>query len=140
MANNDEMILKLKKEVAAGKEELKKYPARVTPLTTCNLELYGVKYNFHAGVPTLLLVQLNALQMAAKDLGIGANEIMLGSFSLLDWITDANNFNLHHQRAEKKRKLDALEKQLTSLLSEDKQKEMEIMNLADSLTSLLNTL
>ena len=68
--------------------------------------------------------------LSARDLGIDTSALMIFGYSLDDWITDIkNNLKIQKHKAEKK-KLDALEKQLTQLLSDDKQTELQINALA----------
>lgn len=81
----------------------------------------------------MLLIKLNALLISAKDLEINTSTLMISGSSLDDWITDVEaNLEVQRYKAEKK-KLDMLEKQLTALLSDDKQTELQI----DSLEELL---
>lgn len=81
----------------------------------------------------MLLIKLNALLISAKDLEIDTSTLMISGSSLDDWIADAKaNLEVQRYKAEKK-KLDMLEKQLTALLSDDKQTELQI----DSLEELL---
>ena len=73
------------------------------------------------------------MRLSAKDLGIDTNKLMISGYSLDNWITDVkNNLSIQNYRTKKK-KLDSLEKQLTALLSDDKQTELQI----DSLEELL---
>lgn len=81
----------------------------------------------------MLLIKLNALLISAKDLEIDTSTLMISGSSLDDWIADVKaNLEVQRYKAEKK-KLDMLEKQLTALLSDDKQTELQI----DSLEELL---
>ena len=81
----------------------------------------------------MLLIKLNALLISAKDLEIDTSTLMISGSSLDDWIADVKA-NLEVQRyKDEKKKLDMLEKQLTALLSDDKQTELQI----DSLEELL---
>ena len=87
----------------------------------------------HIDSSEMLLIKLNALLISAKDLEIDTSTLMISGSSLDDWIADVKA-NLEVQRyKDEKKKLDMLEKQLTALLSDDKQTELQI----DSLEELL---
>lgn len=130
---NDERIMQLKKTIEEKRQELASKPTRFNPITNCLLVLDKVTYNLHIDSSEMLLIKLNALLISAKDLEIDTSTLMISGSSLDDWIADVKaNLEAQRYKAEKK-KLDMLEKQLTALLSDDKQTELQI----DSLEELL---
>lgn len=136
MANkNDERIMKLREEISERRKSLAKKPAVFHPVTNCLLTLHGVTYNLHVNTSKLLLVKLNALKLSAEDLGISTEEIPISGYPLDCWIADVQNYLQAQQYKQEKAKLDSLEKQLTALLSSDKQTELQIDDLEAMLKS-----
>ena len=130
---NDERIMELKKTIEEKRQEFASKPTRFNPITNCLLVFDQVTYNLHIDSSEMLLIKLNALLISAKDLEIDTSTLMISGSSLDDWIADVKaNLEVQRYKAEKK-KLDMLEKQLTALLSDDKQTELQI----DSLEELL---
>ena len=129
--NNDERIIKLKKQIDEKRKELKKKNSRFTPITNCVLELDGLRYNLHLQSTPMLMMKLHMLQMAADDLredypNSPFGDVQISGYKISDWIADiAANLEIQAFKAEKQ-KLDKLEKQLTELLSNDKQTELMI--------------
>lgn len=130
---NDERIMQLKATIEQKRKELSGTSTRFNPITNCLLVLDKVTYNLHVESNELLLIRLNSMYLSAKDLEIDTSTLMISGYCLDDWITDVkNNLKIQKYKAEKK-KLDTLEKQLTQLLSDDKQTELQI----DALAKLL---
>lgn len=128
---NDDRIMQLKEQIEKKREELAiSNTSRFIPITNCLLVIDKTTYNLHVDSSELLLIKLNSMRLSAKDLGIDTNKLMISGYSLDNWITDVkNNLSIQNYRTEKK-KLDSLEKQLTALLSDDKQTELQIDQLA----------
>lgn len=128
---NDDRIMQLKEQIEKKREELAaSNTSRFIPITNCLLVIDKTTYNLHVDSSELLLIKLNLMRLSAKDLGIDTNKLMISGYSLDNWITDVkNNLSIQNYRTEKK-KLDSLEKQLTALLSDDKQTELQIDQLA----------
>lgn len=128
---NDDRIMQLKEQIEKKREELAaSNTSRFVPITNCLLVIDKTTYNLHVDSSELLLIKLNSMRLSAKDLGIDTSKLMISGYSLDNWITDVkNNLSIQNYRAEKK-KLDSLEKQLTALLSDDKQTELQIDQLA----------
>lgn len=127
---NDERIMQLKQQIEKKRNELAERNSRFVPITNCLLFLDKVTYNLHAESSEMLLVKLNMIAMSARDLGIDTSKFIISGYSLNDWIEDVKN-NLEVQKYKKEKSdLNALEKKLTALLSEDKQTELEIDRLA----------
>ena len=127
---NDERIIELKAQIKKKKEEMAKNKSRFIPETNCLLVLDKVTYNLHVENLPLLLLKLNMMAMSAKNLGMDISEIEISGYSLAQWITDIKNNMEVQVWKQEKRKLDVLEKQLTTLLSDDKKTELEIDNIA----------
>lgn len=132
---NDERIMRLRAEIDERRKALAKKPAVFHPVTNCQLTLHGVTYNLHVHTSELLLVKLNALKLSAEDLGISTEEIPISGYPLDCWIADVQNYLQAQQYKQEKAKLDSLEKQLTALLSSDKQTELQIDDLEAMLKS-----
>lgn len=132
--NNDERILSLKAQIKEKKEQLKNKKTRFVPETNCILELDGVKYNLHTVTDYYLLLKLTLLKMSAKEIEIDPDDVVLSGYPLTQWINDVQSkLDYERYRAEKQ-KLDSLERQLTNLLSDSKQTELKI----DELAAMLN--
>ncbi len=127
---NDERIMQLKQQIEKKRNELTEHNSKFVPITNCLLVLDKVTYNLHVESSEMLLIKLNMIAMSAKDLDIDTSKLIISGYSLNDWITDVKS-NLEVQRYKKEKSdLNALEKKLTALLSEDKQTELEIDRLA----------
>lgn len=127
---NDERIMQLKQQIEKKRNELAEHSSRFVPITNCLLVLDKVTYNLHVESSELLLIKLNMMAMSAKDLGMDTSKVIISGYSLNDWVEDVKS-NLEVQRYKKeKSNLNALEKNLDALLSEDKQTELEIDKLA----------
>jgi hypothetical protein len=127
---NDERIMQLKSKIEKKRIELDKHRNRFNPITNCLLTLDKVTYNLNVESSELFLIKLNMMAMSAKDLNIDTSKLIISGYSLDDWIEDVKA-NLEVQRHKKEKKdLDRLEKELTALLSDDKQTELEIDRLA----------
>ena len=131
---NDDRIMQLKEQIEKKREELAaSNTSRFIPITNCLLLIDKTTYNLHVDSSELLLIKLNSMRLSAKDLGIDTSKLIISGYSLDNWITDVkNNLSIQNYRTKKK-KLDMLEKQLTALLSDDKQTALQI----DSLEELL---
>ena len=127
---NDERIMQLKQQIEKKRNELTEHNSRFVPITNCLLVLDKVTYNLHVESSEMMLIKLNMIAMSAKDLGIDTSKLIISGYSLDNWIEDVKS-NLEVQRYKKeKSNLNALEKKLDALLSEDKQTELEIDRLA----------
>ena len=127
---NDERIMQLKQQIEKKRNELAEHNSRFVPITNCLLVLDKTTYNLHVESSEMMLIKLNIIAMSAKDLGIDTSKLIISGYSLNDWIADVKS-NLEVQRYKKEKSdLNALEKKLTALLSEDKQTELEIDRLA----------
>ena len=80
-----------------------------------------------------LLVKINALIKSAESLNLSAEYITISGFSLADWFDDIKSKKDSIDYRDKKRELTIIENKLNSLLSDDKQTELQI----DSLEALL---
>ena len=125
---NDERIIELKKVIEKKREELNNMHHRFVPRTTCILQLDGETYNLNVSTE-------NLNYLLADSLKIPAEEIKISGFSLVDWACDISEKIESIKYRDKKRELTNIEKQLNSLLSDDKQTELQI----DSLESLLKS-
>ena len=132
---NDERIIKLKEIIEKKREELNNMQSRFSPKTNCILQLDGETYNLNVSTQNLayLLIKINALIQSAELLNMSAEEVTLSGFSLADWFDDIKSKKDSIDYRDKKRELTTIENKLNSLLSSDKQTELQI----DSLEVLL---
>lgn len=128
--NNDERIMTLKAQIEEKKKDLKNKKTKFSPETNCLIELDGVRYNLHTITDHTLLLKLNLLKMSAEDLELNLDEIVISGYPLSLWISDIKNKLEYEKYKAEKQKLDMLEKQLTNLLSDTKQTELKIDELA----------
>lgn len=131
MASNDERIILLKERIKNKKELLKASYVRFTPITNCDLELDGVRYNLHLHSTPMLMMKLYNLQKAAAELEkeypfIPFLDVQISGYKIQDWIQDIADFLAVQNYRQEKKKLEDLEKELTKLLSSDKQTELKI--------------
>lgn len=132
---NDERIIKLKEIIEKKREELNNMHSRFAPKTNCILQLDGETYNLNVSTQNLtyLLVKINALIQSAELLNMSAEKVTISGFSLADWFDDIKSKKDSIDYRDKKRELTTIENKLNSLLSSDKQTELQI----DSLEALL---
>ena len=131
---NDEKILELKKQIENKRQILKKQNVSYSPITNCLLVLDKVIYNLCVENLELMLIKVNMMVIAAKDAGIDTSKFIISGFTLDDWLTDIKGLLSVQRYKKENNKLNELEKQLTSLLTDDKKVELEIENLAALLT------
>lgn len=133
---NDEMILQLKKKVEEQKAELAKLPRTLQSETSTvfrpdvenmNLRVMSVEQL------KLLKVKLHTYTMAATDLGMEQNEVVISGFSIDKWMHDIDMQISVLTRAEKEKKLKETEATLNRMLSDDKRTELELQELAKML-------
>lgn len=127
---NDERIMQLKQQIEIKRKELANQNSRFIPATNCMLLLDNVTYNLHLEITEWLLIKVNMIAMSAKDLGMDISQVEISGYKLTDWLEDIGNKLKTQKYKEEKRKLEKLEKQLDSLLSDDKRTELEIDNIA----------
>lgn len=134
MANNDSVILELKKQVEA-KKALIKDSSKFSPITNASLELDGIRYNLHTlSKDTLLFVLAKVVALDNALLEILEEEtLVLSGFPASEWITDLKaRYAVLNANTEKER-LRKLENRLHDLLSNDKKVELELDELKKSL-------
>ena len=133
---NDEMILQLKIKVEEQKAELAKLPRTLQSETSTvfrqdvdnlNLRVMSVEQL------KLLKVKLYTYAMAAADLEIGIDEVIISGFSIDKWMHDIDTQISVLTRAEKEKKLKETEATLNRMLSDDKRTELELQELAKML-------
>lgn len=133
-AKNDDVILKLKKEIET-KKKLIKSSERFTPVTNCSLVLDGESFNLNVlGKKQIvpLMVKLNAYAKSAEDLGV-SDDLEYSGFKIEDWMVDLKSRWGFINRANEEARLKALELKLHNLLSVDKKVELELAEIAASI-------
>jgi len=124
---NDEKIMALKSQIQEKKKSLKT-KKRFTPITNCNLELDGVRYNIQVPnkeILTTLLVKLNMYRLSVVDLDL-EDEYIISGYNVNEWITDVKLKLEILKYEEEDRKLKRLELQLENLLSNEKKVSLAI--------------
>ena len=145
-SNNDDRIMTLKKEIAEKRNNLDNTRTRFSPRTNCMLELDGVKYNLNVNDMQTNRYILMKLALLKRSIGIvidnydvpefTQDDITISGYPLSAWLFDVQNKIKYDSWKEDKKKLDSLEKQLTKLLSNDKQTELMIDELASTLNKI----
>ena len=133
---HDLRVATLRTDIATKREALAGRSSRFTPITNCSLELDGARYNLHTlGRETLVLlaVKLQILKTATAELKFADSDLIIGGFTAADWLTDVRaRLAIVALRAEEA-KLNALDKQLAGLLSDDAKTELAL----DEITAAL---
>lgn len=81
-----------------------------------------------------MLTYLNMWVISAENICVDPVNIMFSGFSVLDWMADLRSKREVVVYQEESKKLDALNKQLEKLLSDDKKTELELDSIAALLT------
>ena len=119
---NDKVILNLQKDIETKTANIRK-AERFQPITNCNLELYGTRYNINV----LNKYQLQLITATLKSLATHSDEdFIINGFVLSSWITDLESKFATLTIQEEKSRLEALKKKLHDLLSIDTKVELEI--------------
>lgn len=140
MNKNDEKIMKLREAIAEKRKELDgSEHKRFSPITHCRVPVELVSansdgyYNLNAmskGALVNLLIKLNMYRLSMVDLGLDTSSVPYGwDFSIDDIIRDISAKIAVYNYREEMQKLDVLEARLEELLSDEKQKELEIENI-----------
>lgn len=130
---NDATILKLKEQIAKKKKELGK-TSRLSSVTNMSLEIDGTRYNLHV-VDKIKLQQLaikvKMYLMSAKELDL--EEVEYSGYTLYEWLGDILDKLSIIEHKEKEAELAKLEAKLSKMLSNEKQVELELQDIAEKL-------
>lgn len=135
MSKNDELILKLKKQIEEKEISLGK-SKRFAPITNCILDLNGLKININTLQKEALigvLVQINSLAMSADSLGL-LDDYNIDGYGIESWVTDLKNKLESLKTKQKEQELRQMKDRLEQLLSQDKKVELELEKIAESLS------
>lgn len=130
---NDDRVLQLMEVINKKKSELKGVK-KFTSLTNCILELDDQKFNLNVlqlDDLQLLLVRLNMYLISAENIGIS---LEFSGYNITEWITDIKCKIEIFEYKKKEAELKALESKLEKMLSNEKETELEL----DEIASLLN--
>lgn len=128
MTKNDTRIMNLKADIQKRKETLTLSPVTFRPETNCILKLDGKNINLHACDEEKLLslaIDLNCRLISAASLPApfipetDPEKIMINGFSIKSWMSDIYNLMQSEKYEKEIRKLNGLERELGTLLSED---------------------
>ena len=96
--SNDEMILKLKEQIANRKAEFDKLPKNFVAETSCiYIDEAGEKYNLRVMTADQLIplrVKLHMYEMSANDLNIDIHSFTVSGFTVDKWIHDIQGTEL----------------------------------------------
>lgn len=138
MSKNDDKILSIKQSIAKKRESMGKKP-RFIPITNCSIDFRGTRYNLnvmnHITQLAGLASEIKSLEMSASELGLLEYAVISG-YNVSEWIQDILQKINVIKYAERERELDALEKQLNDLLSDDKQTELRIEALSKAFENI----
>lgn len=133
-SNNDARILILKEQIRRERDRIAE-AKRFTPATTC---IYTFPNNTKLSLRALtedeliqLLIIVNALKASAEKLNYP--DARFQGFTLEEWEYDIAGCLEQRHLHERKAKLARYEKQLDSLLSDDKKTELELNAIAKDL-------
>lgn len=128
MTKNDTRIMNLKADIQKRKETLTLSPVTFRPETNCMLKLDGKNFNLHTCDEEKLLslaIDLNCKLISAASLPApfipetDPKKIMVNGFSIKAWMNDIYNLMQSEKYEKELRKLNGLERELSTLLSED---------------------
>lgn len=128
MGKNDDKIIELQKLIAERESAIPK--VKFDPVTSCILELDGVKYNLNvADMNTLIYLycKLESLNTAYNNIEKNNSSIpvlKISGFELYEWMCDVSSKIDDLLRKSEKEKLKNYKNQLEKLLSEDKKTEL----------------
>ena len=131
---NDEKIIALKDQIAKKRENLAKKPT-FSPITNCNIELFGTRCNLHAANRenlVLMMCTLQSLQTTAESNHM-EDYLVISGYPAKDWISDIKSRLRVMQYNEDAKVLNQLERRLDSMLSDDKKTELELDSIAELL-------
>lgn len=130
---NDQQILELKTQIKFKKSELEKI--KFVPITNCQLELWGQRYNLHASNKDTLMLLASTIRMLLinNDVLFPGQIFMISGYSTLDWLEDIKKKIQSLSYKEEESKLSALETRLHELLSTDKKVELELDSIKEQL-------
>lgn len=138
MSKNDSKIIELKEGITKKRKDLSRASVKTTTITNCSIAIEGKRYNINTLKGTdlqHLLVSVNILLLSATDLRI-QDEFKHDGYLLGDWISDLKSRVEVEKYKKKVKEMTALEKQLDSLLSKDKQTELEISGISELINGL----
>lgn len=136
MANrNDERILEFKKQIAEKKEKLGKI-GRFTSVTNLVLQLDGVTHNLNVlgndkEKLQHLLIKLMTYVISARTLKL--QDVLYSGYTLDDWITDISAKLDMLSKKDEEKSLAEMEAKLSKMLSDEKQVELELDEIANLL-------
>lgn len=128
---NDERILELRKHIDEKEKEIGRVVS-FSPITNCNLELDGARYNLHAMTKEQLvstMVKLQSYLMSAKALDL-SDELTFSGYHVSNWIEDMQWKFLNFKKADELKKLKVMKNKLDELLSDGKRTELELDDIA----------
>lgn len=135
MNKNDTRIMNLKADIQKRKEKLALSPVTFLPETNCILKLDGKNINLHTCDEDKLLslaIDLNCKLISAASLPspfvpeTDPEKIMVSGFSIKCWMNDIYNLMQLGKHEKEVRKLNGLERELSTLLSEDVKTELRL--------------
>lgn len=140
MTKNDAKVMDLRIEVDKRKSKL--VEVKFMPKTNCQLQLSGRKYNLHTcdgDIALNLAMELNMRLMAASALPApfspvaNPEEIIMCGYKIKDWMDDLYQAVEVNKYKKERRRLESLEAELDSMLSDDIRNGMRLDEIEKSL-------
>lgn len=131
---NDARILELKKQIQEKKEKLRGSKVYL-PVTNLSLELEGTRYNLNVLTKeqlTHMAVKMNLLKLSAMGLEL-EDQYLVSGYKPSEWLVDILAKITTLSRRDEEKALATMEAKLSKMLSDEKQVELEL----DEIASLL---
>lgn len=131
---NDARILELKKQIQEKKEKLRGAKAYL-PVTNLSLELDGTRYNLNVLTKeqlTHMAVKMNLFKLSAMGLEL-EDQYLVSGYKPSEWLVDILAKITTLSRRDEEKALATMEAKLSKMLSDEKQVELEL----DEIASLL---
>ena len=137
MKNNDSKILELKEQIKEKKAKLCKRPTYKTSMILNLSTTYCREDDINLNtLDTFSLISLLARLLQLKqsaEMFMDAVYFHIGSNSIEDWISDVKNKIVYKMQATRRKELEKMEEDLSSLLTNEKQTEIKVDSIADLL-------
>lgn len=140
MTKSDTEVLDFKNEVDKRKSKL--VEVTFTPKTNCQLKLCGQKYNLHTceeHTAMALAIEINMRLIAASSLPApfspitDPDEITICGYAIKDWLDDLHQVIGVRRYEKEKKKLESIEAEIYSLLSDEMKTGMRLNELKELL-------
>ena len=123
---NDRIILQLQQEVEEKKKKLAR-AGNFRPITNMSLVIFGITYNLH-------VININELKfLEAFLLSLNKEDLIISNNTIENWLSDITTKITMKDIAEEQKDLEAMEKELESLLTNDTRVSLKLDKLASKI-------